>query len=107
MEALKSRERSLSFLVFGCGLALGLTGLYGYYRSRKILSKEMRSLSLLVQNLQQEVEQLRRASMSQAPAAQPPVTSPVKRSAVRFVDEVDHGSDMASGDEEFYDFTET
>lgn len=105
MDALRGRERSVSFLVFGCGLALGLTGLYGYYRSRKIISKEMRSLSLVVESLKQEVDELRRSSQRQSPVNLQPMTG--KTTSVRFRDEADRASDIASGDEEFYDFTET
>lgn len=105
MDALKGREKTISIVVFGCGLAIGLTGLYSYYCSRKITSgmrREMRSLSLVVENLKQEVEQLRSTSQRQSPLS---LQVPVK-SAVRFNDEADGASDIASGDEEFYDFTE-
>jgi hypothetical protein len=105
MDALKGREKTISIVVFGCGLAFGLTGLYSYYRSRKITSgmrREMRSLSLVVENLKQEVEQLRQSSQRQSP-----ITLQVpSRTTVRFHDEADAASDIASGDEEFYDFAE-
>lgn len=104
MDALRGRERGVSFLVFGCGLALGLSGLYGYYRSRKIIAKEMRSLSLVVESLKQEVDGLKRSSQHPSPVSLKP--PPSKMTGVRFHDEADRASDIASGDEEFYDFTE-
>lgn len=107
MEALKSKERTVSLFVFGCGLALGLTGLYTYYRSKKIVAKEMRSLSLVVENLKQEVDELKRSSQSHSPLNLLLPTSGKGPSRTRYHDEADAASDIASGDEEFYDFAET
>ena len=106
MDALRSRERGVSLLVFGCGLALGLTGLYGYYRSKKIITKEMRSLNQVVESLKQEVDELRRSSRSQSTISLQPAAT-AKTTSLRFHDEADRASDIASGDEEFYDFAET
>ena len=81
-------------------MALGLTGLYGYYRSRK----DIRSLSRVVENLKQEVEELRSASRRTSEAQFSPLSE--KRVNVTFHDDVDQASDIASGDEEFFEFAE-
>lgn len=112
MDALK-KDRSISFIVFGCGLAFGITGFYTYYKTRKTIKKEIRSMSLTIEALRSEIEELKVVSQRGSPIVTPAVNnfvtkqngSPLK---TRFRDEPDHRfSDVESeGEEEFYDFNE-
>lgn len=110
MDVLR-KDRSVSLFVFGCGLAFGLTGIYTYYKTRKTLKKEIRSMSLTIESLRSEIEELKSASQRGTPVLQGK-GSPTKENqlSVRFADTTDGNntpSDVESGDEEFYDFSES
>lgn len=106
MDTVK-KDHTLSLFFFGCGLAFGLSGAYTYYKARQTVKKEVRSLSLTIDSLRQEVRDLK-------------VLSQNKKRKVSFADRydrIDSGrsyndySDSASGtvsgeEDEFFDFTD-
>lgn len=112
MDSLK-KDRSISLIVFGCGVAFGITGLYTYYKTRKTIKKEFRSMSLTIEALKHEIEELKMISQRGSPTIglnnfllKTPNGSP-SRPILRVRDESDHHDEVESeGEEEFYDFNE-
>lgn len=107
MDSVK-KDQTLSLFFFGCGLAFGLSGAYTYYKARQTFKREVRSLSLTIDSLRQEVRDLKLVSQN-------------KKRKVSFADRSDRidsvknyyndYSDPPSGtvsgeEDEFFDFTD-
>src|SRR2546425_1209650 len=101
MDSFK-KDQTISLIVFGCGLAFGLSGMYTYFKTRRTIKKEMRSMSLTIESLKNEIEQLKMMSQRGSPMTRD-ITHYVNGTAGRpFTDEVDHESE----EDEFFDFSE-
>jgi len=101
MDSFK-KDQTISLIVFGCGLAFGLSGMYTYFKTRRTIKKEMRSMSLTIESLKNEIEQLKTMSQRASPTTRD-ITHYVNGTAGRpFMDEVDHESE----EDEFFDFSE-
>lgn len=108
MDAL-GRDRSLSMFVAGAGLALGITGLYKYYKSNDEMSRQMKNLVDSIDQLKNEVEELRIYSQRGSPAMMSRISfmenSTVDGHPFASISGVENGSTEEDNDE-FFDFTE-
>lgn len=103
------RDKSLSMFVAGAGLALGITGLYKYYKSNHEMSRQMNILVESIDQLKKEVEELRIASQRGSPAMMSHLSfmgnSTVDGHPFASISGVEKGSTEEDNDE-FFDFTE-
>lgn len=103
------RDKSLSMFVAGAGLALGITGLYKYYKSDDEMSSQMKILVDSIDQLKKEVDELRIASQRGSPALLSHVSfmanSTVDGHPFASISGVENGS-AEEDDDEFFDFTE-
>lgn len=104
------RDKSLSMFLAGAGLALGITGLYKYYKSNHEMSSQMRSLVESIDELKKEVEELRMASIRGSPAlmshhASLLVSSTMDGHPLASISQLENGSTEEDNDE-FFDFAE-
>ena len=103
-------------LVMGCGVALGISGFYSYYKVNKSMKDQIKLLAESIDGLKREVEDLRIASERGSPMNSPYRPMVTSHSTGRLNQLLNHDhhdgisisrlSDVESENEEYFDFAD-
>lgn len=99
-------------LVVGCGVALGISGFYSYYKVNKSMKDQIKLLADSIDGLKREVEDLRIASERGSPMISSSFRPLVMSQSTTGLHLLNHESlncsrsDVGSDNEEYFDFAD-